>query len=142
MVKRATDRKVFHIEDVILSMTELNLIVLFDEPTKMNILIDENEKHKKETGKLSQKKKNYYTFDNIHSTNLLAKKLEIRSIAAQKATVELIQLFIEHTNISTTEDKYDFMAFEKIFQHVFVYNEGDHIEPCNVCLLNDLMHID
>lgn len=57
LVKRATDRKVFHIEDVILSMTELNLIVLFDEPTKMNILIDENEKHKKETGKLSQKKK-------------------------------------------------------------------------------------
>lgn len=57
---------------------------------------------------------------------------------AQKATVELIRLFIEHTDISTTEDKYDFMAFEKIFQHVFVYNDGDHIEPCNVYCVNEL----
>lgn len=58
LIKRAADRKEFHIEDVILSMTELNLIVLFDEPTEMNVLIDENEKHKKETGKLSQTKNN------------------------------------------------------------------------------------
>lgn len=51
LVKRVTDRKVFHIEDVILSMSELNFIVLFDKPIEMQVLIDENEKHKQETGR-------------------------------------------------------------------------------------------
>lgn len=50
LVKQATDRKVFHIEDIILSMSELNLITLFDEPIDMNVLLDENEKHKKNIG--------------------------------------------------------------------------------------------
>lgn len=49
---------------------------------------------------------------------------------AQKATVELIKMFIEHTDIPT-EGKEDFIVFEKLFQQVFVYSEGDHIEPCN-----------
>lgn len=54
LIKRVSDQKVFHIEDIILSMSELKLIVLFDKPIEMKVLIDENEKHKMETGKLNQ----------------------------------------------------------------------------------------
>lgn len=53
LVKRASDRKTFHIEDIILSMHELQPIVLFDEPTDINRLFEENEKHKKEMGKFA-----------------------------------------------------------------------------------------
>lgn len=60
-----------------------------------------------------------------------ASKLETGSKVAQKATVELIRLFIEHTDIAAQEDKNDFISFEKNFQQVFLYSEGDHIEPCN-----------
>lgn len=52
-----------------------------------------------------------------------------KSTTAEKATVQLITLFISHTDISSP-DKYDFIAFENLFQQVFVYSEGDHIEPC------------
>lgn len=73
----------------------------------------------------------------------VASRLETGSIVAQKATVELIRLFIEHTDIAS-DDKNDFISFEKLFQQVFLYSEGDHIEPCkysvkkNYVLTNDL----
>lgn len=50
LVKRASDRKIFHIEDIIISMSELNLITLFDEPIEMKVLLDANEEHKKDIG--------------------------------------------------------------------------------------------
>lgn len=50
---------------------------------------------------------------------------------AERATVQLINLFISQTDISS-EEKYDFITFENLFQAVFVYSEGDHIQPCNI----------
>lgn len=52
LVKRASDRKIFHIEDIILSMNEIQPIILFSEPIDINCMFEENENHKKEMGKL------------------------------------------------------------------------------------------
>lgn len=56
----------------------------------------------------------------------------MKSTMAESATVELINIFINHTDVATTEDKLDFIDFEKLFQPVSVYSEGDHLEPCKV----------
>lgn len=58
----------------------------------------------------------------------------MKSTMAEKAAVELVQLFISHTDGLPEDEKKDFIVFEKLFQQVFAYNEGDHIEPCNVFL--------
>lgn len=63
LVKRASDRKTYHIEDIIISMNELNLLKRFDEPIDMQLLLDKNEEHKKEIGKQYER---MYSFE---STN-------------------------------------------------------------------------
>lgn len=56
--------------------------------------------------------------------------LKMKSTMAEKATVELIKLFISKTDVSSDE-KFDFIDFEKLFHQVSVYSDGDHLEPCN-----------
>lgn len=67
LVKRATDRKIYHIEDIIMSMNELNLLKLFDEPIDMQSLLDENTNHKKEIGKQHTIKLLCYTLNTSQS---------------------------------------------------------------------------
>lgn len=55
LVKQAADRKVFHIEDHILAMNELELLKRFDVPINIKDILDANEKHQKEIGKLSSR---------------------------------------------------------------------------------------
>lgn len=50
---------------------------------------------------------------------------------AEQGTIELINLFITQTDIATG-DKLDFISYDKLFQQVFVYAEGDHIGPCKM----------
>lgn len=119
----------FHIEDIINAMIELKLITLFDEPIDVQILLDANEKYKHQIG----------TSFSICESQLLIyrlaiyieKILKMKSTMAEKATVELIKLFISKTDVSS-EDKFDFIDFDKLFQPVSVYNDGDHLEPRNI----------
>lgn len=57
---------------------------------------------------------------------------------AEKGTIELINLFISHTEIQLG-DKHDFISFEKLFSQVFVYSDGDQIEHCNAVCLNSIL---
>lgn len=60
--------------------------------------------------------------------------LKMKSMMAEKATNELIRQFIGETDVSSV-DKYDYIDFNKLFQQVSVYSDGDHLELCNLHLI-------
>lgn len=60
--------------------------------------------------------------------------LKMKSMMAEKATIELIRQFIGETDLSSV-DKYDFIDFNKLFQQVSVYSDGDFLELCNLHLI-------
>lgn len=70
----------------------------------------------------------------VFRTYLTENILKMKSMMAEKVTIELIRQFIGETDVSSV-DKYDFIDFNKLFQQVSVYSDGDHLELCNLHLI-------
>lgn len=135
IVKNINDILTCRINKSINYVREMNLVYLPEQSMQMQALLEQNINHRK----------------------LIEDEIEKQSMMVEKATVELIGIFINLVNIEPLDkngqrifrvpreqvnddnwktefkypiDKFDWLTFEKIFQQVFQYPDSKREQMC------------